>query len=351
MSAPVVATSFAAAAWPRDAQLRERMMVLDTDGTRTHAHIGALTQWLRAGDLVVLNDAATVPASLHGVAAQGVRIELRLAGSTADASVWTAVLFGDGDWRTRTEHRAAPPSLVAGDVLHFDEGLSATIVVVSPQSSRLVTVRFNARDDQLWRALYAQGAPVQYAHVAAPLPLWHVQTAYAGRPWAVEMPSAGRPLRWSLLGALRAQGVVLARLTHAAGLSATGDDALDAVLPLPERYQISAETARAVAETKARGGRVVAVGTSVVRALEGCAATHGHVVADTGVTSLKLGAGSPLRVVDAVLSGMHEPATSHFALLTAFAREAVLLDAVVEGARRGYLTHEFGDLCLVFRAR
>ena len=325
------------------------MMVLDAAHTTlTHADIEDLPSLVRAGDLVVVNDAATIPASLRGTTARGEPVELRLAGATEDESVWSAVLFGDGDWRTRTEHRPAPPSVTVGDELVFGEELRAVIEDISTRSDRLVTVRFGLSGDRLWRAIYALGRPVQYAHLADDLPLWHVQTVYAGRPWAVELPSAGRPLRWSLLAALRAKGCVIARVTHAAGLSATGDDALDAALPLPERYEIPEETAAAIEAARLRGRRVIAVGTSVVRALEGCAATHGRVIAGRGVTDLRLGLRSSLRVVDAVLSGMHDPGTSHFELLSAFAPPSLLLDAEREGGEREYLNHEFGDACLVW---
>ncbi len=321
------------AAWPRDSALDERMMVLDpARGTVTHATVGSLADFVRAGDLVVVNDAATLPASLRGRTARGEPVELRLAGATDDPSRWRAVLFGDGDWRTRTEHRPA------------------TVDEVSARSSRLVTARFTPEGDRFWRALYAHGRPVQYAHVAGDLALWHVQTVYAGRPWAVELPSAGRPLRWSLLASLRARGVSIARVTHAAGLSATGDEALDAALPLPERYEIPRETVDAVERARAEGGRVIAVGTSVVRALEGSAAAHGRVVEGAGETDLRLREGSARRVVDAVLSGMHEPGTSHFELLSAFAPARALLDAAREAEARRYLGHEFGDACLVLAA-
>jgi len=325
------------------------MMVLDaSQAGLIHSTVGALPGYVRAGDLVVVNDAATVPASLHGCTAAGDSVEVRLAGPSDDATVWSAVLFGAGDWRTRTEHRPPPPVVAVGDRLSFGPVLRATVTAVSKRFARLVTLRFSPEGDAFWQGLYAYGRPVQYAHVAAELPLWHAQTVYAGRPWAVELPSAGRPLRWSLLVALRARGATLARLTHAAGLSATGDDALDAALPLPERYDIPRETVEALDATRARGGRVLAVGTSVVRALEGAAATHGRVVAGPGMTDLRLSASSPRRVVDAVLSGMHEPGSSHFELLSAFAEPARLMDAVQEGEARGYLGHEFGDACLVW---
>ncbi len=340
-----------AAVWPRERPLDERMMVLGPGAeSLVHATVGDLPRWLRAGDLVVVNDAATVPASLRGATARGEPIELRLAGATDDPARWSAVLFGAGDWRTRTEHRPAPPAVVVGDALSLGEDLRAVVEARSDRSDRLITVRLEARGGRLWQALYAHGRPVQYAHAVDDLPLWHVQTVYAGRPWAVELPSAGRPLRWSLLDELAEKGVALARVTHAAGLSATGDDALDAALPLPERYDIPAETVAAVARARASGGRVVAVGTSVVRALEGCARAHGALVAGEGVTDLRVGEGHERRVVDAVLSGMHEPGTSHFQLLTAFAPARALLDAAAEGSARGYLQHEFGDSCLVLAA-
>ncbi len=337
--------------WPRDASLDERLLVLDPrTGTQTHSTVGALGDFLRAGDLLVVNDAATVPASLTARTAAGAPIEIRLAAPGHESTEWQAVLFGEGDWRTRTEHRAPPPDVRVGEVIRVVDALDATVTAVSPESARLVTLRFACDDDTFWQTVYAKGRPVQYAHLRAPLALWHAQTAYAGRPWSVEMPSAGRPLRWSLLAALRAQGVSLARITHAAGLSATGDDALDARLPLPERYEVPAETVDAIARTKRLGGRIVAVGTSVVRALEGCASAHGTLRATSGITALRIDGSTPVRVVDAVLSGMHEPDTSHFALLTAFAPAEHLHAAVREAEARGYLHHEFGDSVLVIAA-
>src|SRR5439155_16787424 len=127
-------------------------------------------------------------------------------------------------------------------------------------SPGLVSLRFDRDGAALWGAIYRYGRPVQYAYTAGPLSLWHTQTVYAARPWAVEQPSAGRGLSVGLLLALRARGVGIARLTHAAGLSSTGDERIDAVLPLSERYEIPEETVAAVAETRARGSRVIAVG-------------------------------------------------------------------------------------------
>ncbi len=335
------------ATWPRDDSLSERLLVIDASTGAVHDHeVRHLTRELQAGDLVVVNDAATLPASLSG-SVRGAAIELRLL-ALVDGLTWHAVLFGAGDWHTRTEHRAAPPPVDVGDVLVFGD-LGCSVVFVSPLSARLITVRFDVDDeDALWSALYRIGRPVQYAHLDRDLELWHTQTPYAARPWAVELPSAGRPLRWPLLQALRDQGVDVVTLTHAAGLSATGDDVIDAALPLPERYDLPQATVEAIARTRARGGRVIAVGTTVVRALEGCAREHGDLVAGTGVTDLKIGPHFRSVVVDALFTGMHELSSSHFQLLHAFAPAPLLQRAYAHARARGFTEHEFGDSCLIF---
>jgi S-adenosylmethionine:tRNA ribosyltransferase-isomerase len=138
-------------------------------------------------------------------------------------------------------------------------------------------------------------------------------------------------------------------LTHAAGPSSTGDPALDARLPLPEAYEIPEGTAAAVGDARARGSRVVAAGTTVVRALES-AWSGGRVRAGAGVARLRLDAAHALRAVDALLTGMHEPGSSHFALLTAFAPAEVLERAHAAAEAAGYRAHEFGDSMFVCAA-
>ena len=163
--------------------------------------------------------------------------------------------------------------------------------------------------------------------------------------------SAGRPLTAALLAALRARGIGIASLTHAAGLSSTGDAELDAALPLPEAYDLPAETALAIARTHARGGRVVAIGTSVVRALEGCAAANGgELRAGAGTTDLRIDRQFQRRIVDGLFTGLHEPTASHFQLLQAFAGRGVIEQAYAHAAGRGYLYHEFGDSNLILAA-
>jgi S-adenosylmethionine:tRNA ribosyltransferase-isomerase len=304
--------------------------------------VGELSRVLHPGDLLVVNDAATLPASLQGVTESGAPIEIRLAGSQPDGS-WRAVLFGAGDWRTRTERRPPPPRLGVGAELHFI-GLRATITAIDAVTPRLITLRFDAHDSDLWRALYRAGRPVQYSYTTQPLALWDVQTVYSGRPWAVEPPSAGLPLTSDLLLELRRQGVGIARVTHAAGLSSTGDAGLDARLPLAERYEVPQATVHAVESAWARRGRVIAVGTSVTRALESAAAAGaGRLVESQGSTDLVLGPGSLLHVVDGIVTGVHEADTSHYRLLETFAPRALLDRAHAFASLHGYQGHEFGD--------
>lgn len=304
---------------------------------------GALAAQLRRGDLVVVNDAATLPASLPGRSERGEPFELRLS-APVDGNRLYGVLLGAGDYRTRTEHRAAPPAIAVGEAVVVGE-LRARVVA---SAGRRVELIARESGDVLWQALYASGTPVQYAHRPAQLPLYAVQTAYASRPWATEMPSAGRPLTWDLLLALRRAGVAIATLTHAAGLSSTGDDALDRALPWPERYEIPRRTVDAIAETKARGGRIIAIGTTVVRALEACAlANAGALVAGSGVATLRLDASSTPRIVDGLVSGLHAPGESHFELLSAFAPAERLARAIELAASHGLSSHELGDACLI----
>ncbi len=324
-----------------------RLLIVDSQrGPIADSTAAALPSYLAAGDLVVVNDAATLPASLHGTTA-GHAIEVRLLPS--GAGVCRAVLFGAGDWRTDTAARPPPPRVGVGDLLQFDNALTARVLAVSAQSPRLIDLAFIGGDAALWPALYAAGHPVQYSYQQAPLELWSVQTVYASRPWAAEMPSAGRPLTWATLLALRRRGIAVAHLTHAAGLSATGDAALDAALPLAERYEIPQHTAQAIAAARARGGRVIAVGTTVVRALESAAARPS--LAGAGITELRLDADFTPRIVSGIITGLHAPSESHFELLRAFASQTALESALQHAANAGYRSHELGDIALILATK
>jgi len=339
-----------AAAWPHEDPRTTRLLHVEPRrGSLEDRVIGDLRALLREGDLLVVNDAATLPASLHGVTAAGAPVEVRLAGPGGEGGdgTWRAILLGAGDWRTRTEERQPPPGVEAGSVLAFD-GLRATVTSLDPASPRLVSLVFDRHGAALWRALYRAGRPVQYAYTARPLALWQVQTAYAARPWAAEAPSAGFALTWDLLLDLRRRGVGIARVTHAAGLSSTGDPALDSRLPLAERFEVAADAVRAVEAARQRGGRVVAVGTTVARALEGAVvAGRGRLAPSRGTTELLLGPGRRPAVVDGVVTGMHEQGTSHFTLLESFAPRRLLQRAHAFATDHGYRGHEFGDALLI----
>jgi S-adenosylmethionine:tRNA ribosyltransferase-isomerase len=315
-----------------------RLLVIDPIARATaSARFADLPALLAPGDVVVVNDAATLPAVLRGRVGASF-VEARV----IDTAPLTAVLFGPGDHRTRTEHRPAPPRIVAGNELVFG-ALRLRVRAVSPISPRLVELEAPG-DEALFAELYAHGAPIQYAHRDAPLPMWAVQTAYATRPWAAEMPSAGRALTWDILLALRRRGVEVVALTHAAGPSATGDAALDGALPLPERYEIPARTASAINNAR---GRVIAIGTTVVRALESAADQAGRVVPGPGRATLVLTPAYRPRAVDGIVSGIHAPDESHFRLLGAFADAGTLADADARARAERYQRHELGDACLV----
>lgn len=306
-----------------------------------------------AGDLLVANDAATIPASLTGTHERtGEAVEVRLAGRPTlraeDLHRFVALLFGAGDWHTPTELRPAPPPLLAGDRLRL--GALRATVTRSLDHPRLAELDFEGEPAAVWADIAAHGRPIQYAHVPRPLALWDVWTAVAARPVAFEPPSAGFALRWATLVRLGARGIGFATVTHAAGISSTGDPALDARLPFDEPYRIPVATARALRRAGRSGGRVIAIGTTVVRALEDAAPATGLVRAGGGTARGRIGAGTRLRVVDGILTGVHESSTSHYDLLRAFADEPTLAAAARRLDAEGYRNHEFGDSVLLMRS-
>jgi S-adenosylmethionine:tRNA ribosyltransferase-isomerase len=333
---------------PRDGKL----LVLDAQGQLTHCARSEFARSLRAGDLVIANDAATLPASLAGRhVPTGAEIEVRLAGrrslSARDIRGFSAVVFGAGDFHTPTELRSLPPRIDEGDRLSLGP-LQATVVGVLGHP-RLISLRFDGPPDAFWAGIARHGRPIQYAHMTTPLALWDVWTAIAGPPVAFEPPSAGFTLDWQTLTAMHHRRIEFATVTHAAGISSTGDGALDARLPFDEPYRVPVATASAIARAHAEGRRVVAIGTTVVRALEHAAAKDGHVREGAGVATQRIGESTRLQVVDAMLSGVHEPGTSHYQLQRAFAADETLRRAGESMSERGYRTHEFGDSVLMER--
>src|SRR5262249_15071002 len=196
---------------PPDAKL----LVVDASGRISHALRSAFSKFLRPRELVIANDAATLPASLQGAHQRtGSPIEVRLAGRCSldadDVPESSAIVFGAGDFRTRTEDRPAPPPMAPGDRLALGP-LSATIERLLGHP-RLVSLRFEGSLDEIWAGLARHGRPIQYAHVPVSLALWNVWTPIAGPPLAFEPPSAGFTLGWQELAEMRAKSVKLAPL-------------------------------------------------------------------------------------------------------------------------------------------
>jgi S-adenosylmethionine:tRNA ribosyltransferase-isomerase len=326
-----------------------RLLVI-SDGQTRHIARSTFPDLLRAGDVVVANDAATVPASLLGVhVPTGSPVEARLAGQKSlcpDATrFFSAVIFGSGNYLTPTEYRPKPPKLRSGDKLRFGS-LGATIVCLLDHP-RFVLLEFHGSSEEIWEGLARHGRPIQYAHVPTPLAIWDTWTPIAGPLAAFEPPSASFILNWATIDSLIRRGVLFCTITHAAGISSTGDPSLDARLPFDEPYRIPKASATAIQDAHVRGGRVIAIGTTVVRALEHAAGAGGELRPGEGLATQKIGSGTKLRIVDAIVSGTHERGTSHFELLRAFLDDGTLDHMARELAEHQYRTHEFGDSVFV----
>jgi S-adenosylmethionine:tRNA ribosyltransferase-isomerase len=329
-----------------------KVLIVDSEGAIGERPRPQFVDLLRPGDVVVANDAAVLPASLLGIhAPSGAPIEVRLAARRTldEIRQFSGIVFGEGDFRTRTEDRPDPPPLHVGDRLEF--GTLNAIVAQVLDHPRFVLMNLKGSPRQIWEGLARRGRPIQYAHVAAPLALLDAWTAIAGPPVAFEPPSAGFALDWGVLASLTARGVRFGAITHAAGVSSTGDPELDARLPFDEPYRVPRSTARLIAEAQSRGARIIAIGTTVVRALEHSAAIFcGFVPAGERAATQKIDRSSRLRVVDAILTGVHEQGSSHYELLRAFAGEETLGLVGRELGTRGFRTHEFGDSLFLEKA-
>ena len=202
---------------PADAKL----LVVDEQRQLIHVPRTAFVEFLRPNDLVIANDAATLPASLSGVHEQtGEPIEVRLAGRHSldpmDVKRFSAIVFGEGDFHQRTEDRPLPPPLQSGDTLVL--GPLRAIVEELLGHARLVSLLFDGTPDQIWAGLASHGKPIQYSHMQTSLELWDVWTRIAGPPVALEPPSAGVILDWDVLWDIREHPAAVATITHAAGL-------------------------------------------------------------------------------------------------------------------------------------
>jgi len=303
-----------------------------------HARFRDLPDFLEAGDLLVVNTSATIPAAVPARRRGGEAVEVRFSTEApgAGAEEWSVV-----------EVRAA------GGARPF-AGAGAGEWLTLPAGARLELISRYLGSDRLWLArldgaepvpsfLAAHGHPVRYAYVSGEWPLDDYQSVFALEPGSAEMPSAARPFTADLVTRLVAGGVGIAPIVLHAGVSSpeAGEP------PYPERYAVPSRTAAHVNAARGWGGRVIAVGTTVVRALETAATAAGSVAASVGWTDLTIGPERGLQVVDGLITGWHEPRASHLGLLEAAAGPELLGRSYHAALEHGYLWHEFGDSHLI----
>ncbi len=313
-----------------------RLLVAGPRGA-DHLRFADLPRALAPGDLVVVNTSATVPAAVDGVREDG-----------APAPVHVATPLDDGRWVVevrRADGRGPDLGRRAGERIALPGGVGLHLESPYPDPA--------APPGRLWTAharppvtalgyLARHGRPIGYRHLSGRFPLADHQTVYATEPGSAEMPSAGRPFTESLIVRLVARGVAVAPVVLHASVSSPELHEP----PVAERFTVPAATARWVEGTRAAGRRVVAVGTTVVRALESAAAPDGTVAPASGWTDLVLGPDRPARVVTSIVTGLHEPEASHLLLLEAVAGPGRVAEAYAEALAHGYLWHEFGDSML-----
>lgn len=307
----------------------EVRLLVTTGGGRkiAHAHFIDLPDFLRPGDLLVVNDSATLPASLVARRPNGREIRLHL-----------STRLSGHLWVVEPRETVTEP----GEHLALPGGGVATLLQSYGDSRRLWLARLNL-PAPLEAYLARWGQPITYSYVRGSWPLAYYQTIFARYPGSAEMPSAGRAFTVDVLERLARMGVGHATITLHTGVASIEDHEP----PYEERYAVPSKAAAAVRRAKAAGGRVIAVGTTVVRALETAADEHGQVNAHRGWTNLVITPERGVRVVDGLLTGFHEPKATHLAMLEAIAGKAHLERAYQAALEGRYLWHEFGDLHLL----
>ncbi len=314
-----------------------RLLVASPDGV-DHTVFRRLGDHLRAGDVLVVNTSATLPAAVEGVRVDGRRSPVHVAAGLDDGS-WVVEV-------RRRDNEGPQTDLRVSEVIELTGGVRIRVDGPFPDAraatGRLWRVRPRPERDRL--AYLAQhGRPVRYGHVGQPWPLRDMQNVYARHPGSAEMPSAGRPLSRQLLVELMARGVVVAPVLLHTGLSSPEKHEP----PAPEPFEVPLATSRIVNLARGSGGRIVAVGTTSARALESVADASGHLTAGKGWTDLVLSPARPARVTTALVSGLHEPEASHLLLLQAVAGRELVATAYQAAVAEGYLWHEFGDSMLL----
>jgi S-adenosylmethionine:tRNA ribosyltransferase-isomerase len=298
--------------------------------------LGFLPAHLRAGDLLIVNTSATIPAALDGVRADGERVAVHL-----------STPLPDGTWLVEVRRLVSGTTepygrTMAGETIALPGGGQLQGLEPWLTSSRLTVARLQLPFGVL-PFVARFGRPIRYQHVPVPWPISTYQTVFADQPGSAEMPSASRPFNAELVTRLVSTGVAIAPVTLHTGVSSL-EDHED---PYPERFQVPETTAERVADTKAHGGRVVALGTTAVRALESAVDVDGGPMAASGWTERVISPAEPPVLVDGLVTGWHEPRSSHLRMLEAIAGRPALALAYDRALRYAYKWHEFGDLHLI----
>ncbi len=320
---------------PRD---QARLMV-STGAGHQHVHFADLARFLNPGDLLVVNDSATLPASLPA------------SGRLGSFIVNFATDFGNGTWLVEprwSSSRQGPLPLSPGEEIEVG-GLNTRLIATYPGLPRLW---FAQVEGDVRAAMERVGAPIRYGYVTEAYPLSTYQTVFARHPGSAEMPSAAYPFTPRVVSDLRAHGVQIAAITLHTGVSSLEvESEIVEEHPLyPEPFTVSEATAQAVNAARREGRRVIATGTTVVRALE--SAWNGHeVTARHAFTRLYVHPGRGVHVIDGLITGLHDPVTSHLAMLYTIAGQDVIRSAYEEAVKEGYLWHEFGDSHLLLPDR
>jgi S-adenosylmethionine:tRNA ribosyltransferase-isomerase len=324
-----------AATRPPEHRDQVRLLVARPAGME-HARFGDLGTFLAPGDLLVVNTSATLAAAVDGTRRDGRPVTVHF--STA---------LDDGTWLVEvrpTQNGTGPvPDACAGEGITLPAGV---IVALTEARGRLWRARVGVEATVL-DYLARHGRPVTYPYVKGRWPLDAYQTVFARVPGSAEMASAARPFTADLVTELVSAGVAVAPITLHTGVSSLEEGEP----PLPERYRVPGTTARLVNLTRASGGRIVAVGTTVTRALESVAHVDGWVGPGSGWTDLVLGPNRRARAVDGLITGWHAPGASHLRLLEAVAGTDLVAAAYQDALRHRYLWHEFGDSCLFLPSR
>jgi S-adenosylmethionine:tRNA ribosyltransferase-isomerase len=325
-------------------QVRLMVSNYSTDRVR-HTRFYNIDKYLDQGDVLVINTSRTRNAALLASRANGTSLEIHLS-THFDDDLWTVELRTI-DELGKTRHFEGTQE---GEVLHLPGGASVTLqgpyvsdcIDNSPASETLWLAKLTFPgpiEDYLER----HGFPIRYNYVKERWPLSVYQTVYATEPGSAEMPSAGRPFTPRLLKRLKFKGIQIAPLILHTGVSNIESHEP----PCKEFYRVPSETAQMVNEARGSGHRVVAVGTTAIRALESVTNGNGTTHSGEGWTCLVITPQRRLRAVDALITGMHEPDASHLAILEALAGRGHIKIAYEEALRKGYLWHEFGDLHLI----